>query len=134
MIPMNRRAFVAAAAGAAAAAVSLNPQTAQAHSGRHRPTTPSPTDTDGLPYDDQEDFTDADRGFIAAFTGGPISTKAGKTAWDPDAYQFLVEAKASPPDSVDPSLWRQARRPDCRTAYAAPPSALHRVPPTAPAP
>lgn len=109
MIPMNRRAFVAAAAGAAAAAVSLNPQTAQAHSGRHRPTTPSPTDTDGLPYDDQEDFTDADRGFIAAFTGGPISTKAGKTAWDPDAYQFLVEAKASPPDSVDPSLWRQAR-------------------------
>ncbi|MER8041687.1 alkyl sulfatase dimerization domain-containing protein [Streptomyces sp. NPDC094032] len=112
MTPMDRRGFVAAAMGAAAAAVALNPQTAEALPGRRHPhpTTPSPTRTDGLPYDDEADFTDADRGFVAAFTGGPITTAAGKTAWDPDAYRFLTGADAAtPPDTVDPSLWRQAR-------------------------
>ncbi|MER7539667.1 alkyl sulfatase dimerization domain-containing protein [Streptomyces sp. NPDC097704] len=116
MTPMDRRGFVAAAMGAAAAAVSLNPQTAEALSGPHRPMTPAPTRTEGLPYDDEADFADADRGFIAAFTGGPITTATGKTAWDPGAYRFLTDGDsdsdsdaASPPDSVDPSLWRQAR-------------------------
>ncbi|NGO76569.1 MBL fold metallo-hydrolase [Streptomyces sp. YC504] len=117
MTSMDRRGFVAAAAGAAAAAVALNPQTAVAVSGTReaqgtqgtRGTLPSaPTDTDGLPYEDEGDFADADRGFIAAFTAGPIKTAAGKVAWDPDAYRFIGEQK-SEPDSVDPSLWRQAR-------------------------
>ncbi|MFH8836755.1 alkyl/aryl-sulfatase [Streptomyces sp. NPDC017868] len=115
MTPMNRRGFVAAAAamGAAAASVSLNPQTAQALAGHgHPPEGPrTPTRTDGLPYEDEADFADADRGFIAAFTGGPITTAAGKTAWDPDAYRFLADAEGGEgvPDTVDPSLWRQAR-------------------------
>ncbi|MDG9722652.1 MULTISPECIES: alkyl/aryl-sulfatase [unclassified Streptomyces] len=109
MTPMNRRGFVAATAGAAAAAVSLNPQTAQAASGPHRPGTPTPTRTDDLPYDDTGDFADAHRGFVAAFTGGPITTENGRTAWDPDAYRFLDEAEGPAPDTVDPSLWRQAR-------------------------
>ncbi|MEV4429690.1 alkyl/aryl-sulfatase [Streptomyces sp. NPDC053792] len=111
MTSMDRRGFVAAAVGAAAAAVSLNPQTAEALSGHHRPGTPSPTRTDGLPYDDEADFADADRGFIAAFTEGPITTTTGRVAWDPGAYRFLADAEAAggPPDSVDPSLWRQAR-------------------------
>ncbi|MFE7581620.1 alkyl/aryl-sulfatase [Streptomyces gardneri] len=128
MTPMNRRGFVAAAAamGAAAASVSLNPQTAQALAGHRSGETPTPTRTDGLPYDDVADFTDADRGFIAAFTGGPITTAAGKTVWDPAAYGFLTEAADGRdgrggrddhggdaghegPNTVDPSLWRQAR-------------------------
>ncbi|WP_327435506.1 MBL fold metallo-hydrolase [Streptomyces sp. NBC_01201] len=109
MTPMNRRGFVAATAGAAAAAVSLNPQTAQAASGDHRPGTPSPTRTDGLPYDDTDGFADARRGFVAAFTGGPITTAGGRTAWDADAYRFLQDAGDRTPDTVDPSLWRQAR-------------------------
>ncbi|MCX5230705.1 alkyl/aryl-sulfatase [Streptomyces sp. NBC_00233] len=126
MTPMNRRGFVAAAAamGAASASVSLNPQTAQALAG-HLPQgagtpTRTPTRTDGLPYDDVADFADAERGFIAAFTGGPITTAAGRTAWDPDAYRFLAEAgdtreghgrhdRQGAPATVDPSLWRQAR-------------------------
>ena len=109
MTPMNRRDFVAATAGAAAAAVSLNPATAQAAPG-HRPHgAPTPTRTDGLPYDDTTDFDDAQRGFVAAFTGGPITTADGRTAWDPNAYDFLDKAGDPAPHTVDPSLWRQAR-------------------------
>ncbi|GAA2325010.1 MBL fold metallo-hydrolase [Streptomyces kunmingensis] len=109
MTPMNRRGFAAAAAGAAAAAVSLNPQTVQATSGSRRSGTPAPTRTDGLPYDDTQDFADARRGFVAAFTGGPITTDDGTVAWNPDAYRFLADAEGPAPDTVDPSLWRQAR-------------------------
>ncbi|WP_328940695.1 MBL fold metallo-hydrolase [Streptomyces sp. NBC_00250] len=119
MTSMNRRGFVAAAAamGAAAASVSLNPQTAQALAGHLPQKVRTPTRTDGLPYDDETDFADAERGFIAAFTGGPITTAAGKTVWDPDAYRFLAESASGRgdrderevPDTVDPSLWRQAR-------------------------
>ncbi|PPS90645.1 alkyl/aryl-sulfatase [Streptomyces sp. MH60] len=109
MNPMNRRGFVAAAAGAAAATVPLNPQASEASPGPRSATTPSPTHTGGLPYDDRSDFADADRGFIAAYTGGPITTPSGGTAWDPDAHRFLADATGTPPATVDPSLWRQAR-------------------------
>ncbi|NBE56261.1 alkyl/aryl-sulfatase [Streptomyces boluensis] len=123
MTPMDRRGFVAAATGAAAAAVSLNPLTAHAldagSEGRDSSGGgDSPTRTDNLPYDDRGDFEDADRGFVAAFTGGPITTPDGRTAWDPDAYRFLTEegtgsgegsGAGTPPDTVDASLWRQAR-------------------------
>ncbi|MEV6203967.1 alkyl sulfatase dimerization domain-containing protein [Streptomyces sp. NPDC051771] len=114
MTPIDRRGFVAATMGAAAAAVSLNPQTARAVPAAHgspSPATPTPTRTDGLPYDDTADFADADRGFVAAFTGGPVTTADGRTAWDPAAYDFVREAEAEgrTPATVDPSLWRQAR-------------------------
>ncbi|WP_338673550.1 alkyl sulfatase dimerization domain-containing protein [Streptomyces sp. SCSIO 30461] len=108
MTSMDRRGFVAAA-GAATAAVALNPQTAQAYSGQLHAGAVSATRTDGLPHDDRQDFKDADRGFIAAFTGGAIKNKAGATIWDTDAYAFLSKAGDTPPKSVDKSLWRQAR-------------------------
>ncbi|GGQ27878.1 alkyl sulfatase [Streptomyces griseomycini] len=109
MNPMNRRGFVAAAAGAAAATVPLNPQTSGASPGPRPAGTPSPTRTGDLPYDDRTDFADADRGFVAAYTGGPITTPSGRTAWDADAHRFLADAADTPPTTVDPSLWRQAR-------------------------
>ncbi|MFJ8806408.1 alkyl/aryl-sulfatase [Streptomyces sp. NPDC102490] len=109
MNPMNRRGFVAAAAGAAAATVPLNPHASEASPGLQPAGTPSPTHTGDLPYDDRSDFADADRGFVAAYTGGPIATPSGGTAWDPDAHRFLADATDAPPATVDPSLWRQAR-------------------------
>ncbi|MFF8948573.1 alkyl/aryl-sulfatase [Streptomyces sp. NPDC014940] len=109
MNPMNRRGFVAAAAGAAAATVPVNAQASAASPGPPPAGTPSPTHTGGLPYDDLGDFADADRGFVKAYTGGPITTPSGGTAWDPDAYRFLTDATEAPPATVDPSLWRQAR-------------------------
>ncbi|MFJ3231167.1 alkyl/aryl-sulfatase [Streptomyces sp. NPDC086787] len=108
MTPMDRRGFVTVAGAAAAAALSA--QTAQALPEHHGGgTAPSPTPTDGLDHADTADFADADRGFVATYTGGAIRTTGGTTVWDPDAYRFLAEGHDKPPADVDRSLWRQAR-------------------------
>ena len=57
-----------------------------------------------LKLDDQQDFEDARRGFIAR-PSGKILTADGSVLHDFDAYQF-IEGKA--PDTVNPSLWRHA--------------------------
>jgi alkyl sulfatase BDS1-like metallo-beta-lactamase superfamily hydrolase len=57
--------------------------------------------------EDRADFADADRGFIARFTG-PQASAAGAVMFDPADYDFL-RGGASVPDSVDPSLWRQSQ-------------------------
>ena len=60
-----------------------------------------------LPLDDPRDMDNATRGKLAEISGGVILTKDGKTVWDRRPYAFLSDAKA--PDTVNPSLWRQAR-------------------------
>jgi len=57
-----------------------------------------------LKLDDQQDFEDAKRGFIAR-PSGKILAADGSVLHDFDAYKF-VEGKA--PDTVNPSLWRHA--------------------------
>lgn len=59
-----------------------------------------------LQHADASDFTDARRGFIAA-PSGQVRNEAGQVIWDHDAFAFQ-QAEAAP-DSVNPSLWRQAR-------------------------
>lgn len=58
-----------------------------------------------LPFDDTKDFTDADRGFIAALTPCVVRAADGRVVWDNDAYSFLT---GDAPTSVHPSLWRQS--------------------------
>ena len=60
-----------------------------------------------LPLDDPRDMANATRGKLAEIPGGVILDKDGKTVWDRRPYAFL-DAKAAP-DTVNPSLWRQAR-------------------------
>jgi alkyl sulfatase BDS1-like metallo-beta-lactamase superfamily hydrolase len=61
-----------------------------------------------LPRDDSQDFADARRGFIATVPDGRIVDAAGRVFWDMGAFAF--EAGDAPcPDTVNPSLWRQAR-------------------------
>lgn len=60
-----------------------------------------------LPLDDPRDEANATRGKIAEIPGGLIRTADGKIVWDRRPYAFL-DAK-EPPDTVNPSLWRQAR-------------------------
>lgn len=60
-----------------------------------------------LALDDTADFTDAARGKIAEIPGGLITGAKGQAIWDWRPYAFLANAKA--PDTVNPSLWRQAR-------------------------
>lgn len=60
-----------------------------------------------LPLSDTSDFSDAERGLIAKLPGGQIKDTQGRVIWDLNGYSFLDEAEA--PDTVNPSLWRQAR-------------------------
>ncbi|MCD0448916.1 MBL fold metallo-hydrolase [Actinocorallia sp. API 0066] len=59
-----------------------------------------------LPFADRTDFTNADRGFVARRTPGTVRDAAGRTVWDGDAFGFL---DGPPPDTVNPSLWRQSQ-------------------------
>lgn len=60
-----------------------------------------------LPVETGEDFENARRGFIATIPGATIRNAAGHPVWDMD--QFAFEAEEDAPDTVNPSLWRQAR-------------------------
>ncbi len=61
---------------------------------------------DVLPFADKADFDDAQRGFIATLPASEqLRTPQGTLAWDFGAYRFVQGAA---PDSVNPSLWRQA--------------------------
>ena len=60
-----------------------------------------------LNFADREDFRDARRGFIAAPESTVIKDDKGNVVWDLNAYGFLKQKKA--PETVNPSLWRQAR-------------------------
>jgi alkyl sulfatase BDS1-like metallo-beta-lactamase superfamily hydrolase len=57
------------------------------------------------PFDDERDFADAERGFIAALEPGVVRNAAGEVVWDNDSYSFLA---GETPDTVHPSLWRQS--------------------------
>lgn len=59
-----------------------------------------------LPFSDDADFADAQRGLVAAFKGR-IVNDGGETIWDTTTFDFLDSPQAPP--SVNPSLWRMAR-------------------------
>jgi alkyl sulfatase BDS1-like metallo-beta-lactamase superfamily hydrolase len=60
-----------------------------------------------LPFDDDSDFVAARRGFIADATQRLITNPDGSPSFDLDAYGFVRDVPA--PDTVNPSLWRQAQ-------------------------
>ncbi len=58
-----------------------------------------------LPFHDDTDFHNADRGFIAALSPCVIRAADGRVVWDNDVYSFLG---GPAPTSVHASLWRQS--------------------------
>lgn len=61
-----------------------------------------------LPINDPADFEDAERGLIASPDSLVVKrSDTGETVWNHDAFTFIEGADA--PDSVNPSLWRQAQ-------------------------
>ena len=60
-----------------------------------------------VPDMDPEDFNRASRGLIAQHPTGQIEGAWG-VAWDVSRYAFIDESEVNP-DTVHPSLWRQAR-------------------------
>ena len=59
-----------------------------------------------LPFNDRRSFADAQRGFIATLTPLTIKHSKGHTAYDLSQFDFL---QGESPDTVNPSLWRQAQ-------------------------
>ncbi len=59
-----------------------------------------------LPFEDERDFEEAKKGFIAAPPYKQIMADAGHVAWDMASYEFLLQGKDF--DSIHPSLQRQA--------------------------
>jgi alkyl sulfatase BDS1-like metallo-beta-lactamase superfamily hydrolase len=59
-----------------------------------------------LPFDKQDDFQDAARGFIATLPDALVTGPDGRVVWSQKDYAFLEKAA---PDTVNPSLWRQAQ-------------------------
>ncbi|GJF32757.1 beta-lactamase-like protein [Kitasatospora sp. NE20-6] len=57
-------------------------------------------------FEDTTDFESADRGFLGALVPAVVRAADGRVVWDNDAYDYL---KGECPDTVNPSLWRQAQ-------------------------
>jgi alkyl sulfatase BDS1-like metallo-beta-lactamase superfamily hydrolase len=54
-----------------------------------------------LPMHDEQDFTDARRGFLGALEPGIVRDAEGRVVWDNDSYAFLVGDAST---TVNPSL------------------------------
>jgi alkyl sulfatase BDS1-like metallo-beta-lactamase superfamily hydrolase len=59
-----------------------------------------------LDFGDTEDFDDARRGLVAALSPALVRGTAGRVVWDMESFAFL---EGTCPDTVNPSLWRQAQ-------------------------
>jgi alkyl sulfatase BDS1-like metallo-beta-lactamase superfamily hydrolase len=59
------------------------------------------------PFSDRADYDDAARGFIATVENARILNENSRAVWTLEPYGFLNE-KNAPPDTINPSLFRQA--------------------------
>ena len=62
-----------------------------------------------LPFNDKQDFTDAKRGFIAKPDTLTIKDDKGNVVWDLEQYKAYIGLDKAAPDTVNPSLWRNAQ-------------------------
>lgn len=62
-----------------------------------------------LPFNDKRDFEDAQRGFIAKPQTLTLKDANGKVVWDLESYKQFIALDKPAPDSVNPSLWRNAQ-------------------------
>ncbi|WP_137974374.1 alkyl/aryl-sulfatase [Pseudomonas sp. F(2018)] len=62
-----------------------------------------------LPFNDKREFEDAQRGFIAKPDSLTIKDANGKVVWDLESYKQYIGLDQPAPDSVNPSLWRNAQ-------------------------
>lgn len=62
-----------------------------------------------LPFNDKQDFADAARGFIAKPETLTIKDDKGNVVWDLEQYKTYIGLDKAAPDTVNPSLWRNAQ-------------------------
>ncbi len=101
---------------AAFAIVACSPGNSQSDFGHFHPKGKPPSEytlavfdeaRETLPFSDQQDFAEWERGFIAEREDLQIMADAGNVAWDIERYQFLNEPEKI--DSVHPSLLRMGQ-------------------------
>ncbi|MEB3068645.1 alkyl/aryl-sulfatase [[Mycobacterium] vasticus] len=64
---------------------------------------------DSLPFNDRSDFEDAQRNLIAKPDTLTINGADGNTVWDLESYKKFIGDASPAPDTVNPSLWRNAQ-------------------------
>jgi alkyl sulfatase BDS1-like metallo-beta-lactamase superfamily hydrolase len=64
---------------------------------------------ESLPFSDRKDFENAQKGFIATPKTLTIKNTAGNVIWDLEAYKTYIGLDKPAPDTVNPSLWRNAQ-------------------------
>jgi alkyl sulfatase BDS1-like metallo-beta-lactamase superfamily hydrolase len=64
---------------------------------------------DTLPFNDRSDFEDAQRGLVERPETLTIKNANGDVVWDLEQYKTYIKADAPAPDTVNPSLWRNAQ-------------------------
>ncbi|MGO4416898.1 MBL fold metallo-hydrolase [Cupriavidus sp. KB_39] len=62
-----------------------------------------------LPFNDKADFEDAQRGLVAKPDTLTIRNAKGDVVWDLEAYKQYIGLDKAAPDTVNPSLWRNAQ-------------------------
>lgn len=62
-----------------------------------------------LDFNDKQDFEDAQRGLIDAPAQLTIKDAAGNVVWDLESYKKYIGLDQAAPDTVNPSLWRNAQ-------------------------
>ena len=62
-----------------------------------------------LPFSDKQDFEDAQRGLIARPDKLTIRDASGKVVWDLESYKQFIGLDKPAPETVNPSLWRNAQ-------------------------
>lgn len=64
---------------------------------------------DALPFGDHGDFDDAKRGLLARPDALTIKDAKGNVVWDLEEYKKYIGDDKASPDTVNPSLWRNAQ-------------------------
>ncbi|MFP3756262.1 hypothetical protein SB751_20445 [Cupriavidus sp. SIMBA_020] len=62
-----------------------------------------------LPFNDRSDFEDAQRGLVAKPDALTIRNAKGDVVWDLEQYKQYIAIDKPAPDTVNPSLWRNAQ-------------------------
>ncbi|HKP57336.1 MAG TPA: alkyl sulfatase dimerization domain-containing protein [Polyangiales bacterium] len=62
-----------------------------------------------LKFSDKQDFEDAQRGLVEAPATLTIKNAKGDVVWDLESYKKYIGLDKPAPDSVNPSLWRNAQ-------------------------
>lgn len=62
-----------------------------------------------LPFDDVHDFENAARGLLLKPETLTIKDQSGNIVWDLESYRSFIDQDKPAPDTVNPSLWRNAQ-------------------------